>query len=298
MSDPVPWDSAQRCINGSPGLGCGILWEMILLALSFWASACVSCFFIYSTIRQSSFRCFFQDHTILFWIFLTAWQLYHGVITLIDIPWTLRTFQLCHNALNHILMFIPMCLVILILFDILFTAQHAGVNAVSFFRMLFSLFLITFVILGCVLSFVDSNGENDADRSLSLWCASTDIILAVFFALPAPSLLNLITAPMREINDLKCLNLCKVGTVLYVCLFGGRALWNGSHYFGINLVQNWLVQGQSALVFDGNGNAVKPSGAARAVSFVFVFVFDLGTSVLAMGSVYLFKKHRMTSGLT
>jgi hypothetical protein len=254
-------------------------------------AAAVSINFMVWTVRQSKFRCFFQDHTILFWIFLSVWQLYDCIITFVDIAWTLTTFQFFHNALNHILMFIPMCLVILILFELLFSVNVSGVNAISFFRMLFSLFLVTFVALGFVLSSVDANPENDADRSLAFWCACTDLILAIFFALPAPALLDVITAPMRKIDDVRCSMLCKVGTVLYVVLFGGRAIWNGSHYAGQNAVQNWLY-GPSAITKDLAGND-RPSNEARVISFVFIFFFDLGTSLLSMGSVYLFKKHDM-----
>jgi hypothetical protein len=38
---------------------------------------------------------------------------------------------------------------------------------------------------------------------------------------------------------------------------------------------------------------MKPTGAARAVNFAFIFFFDLGTSVLAMMSVYVFKKQNI-----
>jgi hypothetical protein len=158
--------------------------------------------------------------------------------------------------------------------------------------MLFSLFLVTFVILGSVLSFVDVSQSEDADESLSFWCACTDLILTLFFALPARSLLEVITAPMRQLDDVRCITLCKVGIVLYVLLFGGRAIWNGSHYFGINVVQTWLTDmNRSAVTFLPDEGRYGPSGKGRAVTFFFLLFFDLGTSLLAMGSVYLFKKH-------
>jgi hypothetical protein len=225
---------------------------------------------------------------------LTVWQIYRGIVTLVDFSWELRTFQIYYTAMNHILMFIPMCLVILIIFEFLFTCRDMGSSAVSFFRMLFTLFLVTFVILGVILSRVDANGENDADRSLSLWCAWTDLILAIFFALPAPTLLDVITAPMRQVDDIRCLNICKIGTVLYVALFGGRAIWNGSHYFNVNSIQKWLVESPNAVVKYGAEGAERPSSRARALIFMFVLLFDLSTSVLSMGTVYLFKKHELT----
>jgi hypothetical protein len=36
FSDDGNWTEVQRCIAATAGLGCGILWEMILLAFLFW----------------------------------------------------------------------------------------------------------------------------------------------------------------------------------------------------------------------------------------------------------------------
>jgi hypothetical protein len=291
MSEDGLWSLEDRCINATPGLGCN-LGEMIFLAVAFWAASLVSAYFLIYTIRKSKSRCFLQDQTVLFWIFLVIWQLYHGGITLIDFHWNLATFRLVHEALNHILMFIPMCLVILILFELLFTYRDPGTNAIAFFRMLFILFLITFVILGVVLSIVDVAASNDAGESLSLWSACTDMVLTIFFALPARSLLDVVTAPMRQMDDVRCIMLPRIGIWLYVVLFGGRAIWNGSHYFRINVVSSWLADHDgSAVVFLPKENRLGPSWKARVVTFFFVLMFDFVTSLLAMASVYLFKKH-------
>jgi hypothetical protein len=292
MSDSDTWTPGQRCINTTPGLGCGVLWEMVLLGIGFWVAAGISAFFTVYAVRKSKARFFFQDQTILFWIFLTAWQVFEGAITLFDFPWSLITYRLAHEALKHILIFIPMCFVILIVFELLFTYRNPGANAISFFRMFFSLFLVAFVIVGVVLSVVDLHGGN-ADESLSLWCACTDIILAIFFGLPARSLLEIISYPLVQIEDLRAVTLCKVGIALYVVLFAGRSVWNASHYFRINVVQTWLVNSASAVIYDANHDPVRPTAAARAVTFAFVLLFDMGTSVLAMISVYLFKKQNL-----
>jgi hypothetical protein len=110
-----------------------------------------------------------------------------------------------------------------------------------------------------------------------------------FFGLPSPALLDVITAPMRQIDDVRCSMLLKVRTVIYVILFGGRSNWKGSHCAGQNAVQNWL-SGPSTIANDSTGND-RPSNEVRSISFVFIFLIDLWISLLSMGSVYMFKKH-------
>jgi hypothetical protein len=270
------------CFNAYPAMHCNY-GEMIAISVLFFIAGLVSIFFIGYSIRRAKPGCRI-DQIVLFWIFLAIWQLYHGVISLVPIHWDLVTFRLWYGAANHILMFIPMCLVILILFELLFTYRNPGTNAIAFFRALFVLFLLTFVALGIVLCTLDVDNASDVDESLSLWSACTDLILALFFALPARALLEAVTYPMVQPEDACCVNFCKVGIALYVLLFGGRMIWNGTHYFHGNKAQDWLdrasVNGQSTV-------------ARRVVMFLFVLFFDFGTSLLGMISVYLFKKHDM-----
>jgi hypothetical protein len=291
MFEEVEWDTNKRCLFASPGLGCGTtLWEMVFLAIAFWLTALFSGFFVVFTWRKSRARYSCQDQSVLFWIFLMIWQLYHGAITFFDIPWDRLTFRLFHEALNHILIFVPMCLSILILFELLFTYRTPGANAVQFFRVLFVLFVVTFVVLGVVLSIVDVGNDKEADESLLLWCACTDLILAVFFALPAWSLLQAVTYPMVQPEDVACVRACHIGIVVYVLLFVGRIAWNGSQYFGANVAQEWLLSDRAART---DAKWVRPSPTARGLNFACVFLFDGVTSVLAMVAVYLFKKHDM-----
>jgi hypothetical protein len=177
-----------------------------------------------------------------------------------------------------------MCFVILILFSLLFVYRNPGTNSVKFFRMLFLLLLLIFVALGAVLSAIDVKAEEGTYASLALWCACTDLILGTLFALPARALLDAATYPMVQPEDTCCVNFCKVGIVLYVLLFAGRLLWNGTLYFNGNVLQDWL----NKQVRGG-----KPTTPARIVNFFCTFLFDFGISVLAMTSVYLFKKHDM-----
>jgi hypothetical protein len=254
---------------------------MIAISILFFLAAIVSTFFIVYSVRRAKPGCPI-DPIVLFWVFLALWQFYHGVISLVPIHWDSVTYRLWFNAANHILMFIPMGLAILILFELLLTYRNPGPNAILFFRALFVLFLLIFVALGAVLCTVDLDNSGEVDESLSFWSACTDLILALFFALPAKSLLDAVTFPIVQPEDACCLSFCKIGIALYVLLFGGRMTWNGTHYFHANKAQEWLDNASK----DGQATL-----ARRIVMFLFVFFFDFGTSVLGMISVYLFKKH-------
>jgi hypothetical protein len=186
--------------------------------------------------------------------------------------------------MKHILIFIPMCLVILVLFDLLFTYRNPGPKAILFFRALFLLFLITFLILGAILSAI-TRTLSDPEASLTIWSASTDIVLAVFFAMPARSLLEAVADPSNRSEDFLCVNFCKVGIVLYVLLFAGRAIWSITYFWNLNLVQSWV---NKHVLADGT-----PDGRARAINCAFDIVFDFVPAVLSMVTVTLIQNHKI-----
>ena len=279
------FDKAFVCKNVMPGIGCNLP-EMVTLGCAFLLAAIVSILLMIDNCRKSKSKVSILDQTVWFWIFLLIWCLYRGATLLVPFNWTLITFKICFVGLHHILLFIPMCLVILILFDLLFTYRNPGTNAIVFFRSLFILFLLTFITLGIVLSVVDLENESDPEESIALWCACTDLILAIFFVLPARSLLKAVTYPMVQPEDACCVNFCKVGILCYCAVFFIRMFYNGLHYFGWNPLQEWL-----------NKELAKtpeiPTGGARAVTCCFWVLFDLVPSLFALSSVYLFKKHDM-----
>jgi hypothetical protein len=250
---------------------------IMVLGICFWISAFFSIFFLVFTIRKSKYRIFIRDQTVLFWGFMVIWQIYHGAISVarkIGSPMH-PTNQDWFWTVDRLLMFVPMCLVILILFELLFTYRNPGANAITFFRALYLLFLFTFLVLGFILPIVHGKGE--VTDPILLWCACSDLILAVFFALPAKSLLEAVTYPMVQPEDVCCVNACKVGIILYLILFGGRTVWNAAAYYGDFL--------------NTKGEGAKQDGKVWKGGFMWFFIFDFVTSVLAMISVYLFKRH-------
>jgi hypothetical protein len=120
-----------------------------------------------------------------------------------------------HEALNHILDFNPLCLSIVILLELLFTYRIPGVNAVRLFRCLFPLLVVIFVIPGIVLSIVDVGNGKEADESLLLWCACSDLITAIFFFSSYLELLPAVTYPMVEPEDVAWVRSCHIGMIVY-----------------------------------------------------------------------------------
>ena len=266
-----------------PGFYCGY-GEMDFLGLLFWASSIVSICLLIFHFKNSKSKCRVVDQTFLFWVFMIIWQVYRGMVQLFFFPWSPKYFLIFFTSTNHILLFIPMCIVILILFDLLFTYRNPGMNAIIFFRSLFVLFLFTFVALGITLCFVDLGNEKDPDMSLSLWCACTDLVLVIFFLLPAKALLDAVTYPMVQPDDAKCVSFCKIGLYFYAIVYCLRLLWNATHFFNINPIQTWVTNASHEA-----GEYAPPE--VRTFYFFFTFIFDFLPSIFAIISVYLFKKH-------
>ncbi|OHS95620.1 hypothetical protein TRFO_38265 [Tritrichomonas foetus] len=164
----APTLSPLTCTIVSPAIGCD-LWEMLGLGILFYISALFSFYYLILYWRKSKSRCCLFDQTILFWISLLIFQLFRGTISIAKIEYDHRLIKIIFLGVHHILLFIPMCLVILILFDLLFTYQNPGTNAIKFFRSLFIIFLLTFTALVVVLIVVEDDSFTKSDESNILY---------------------------------------------------------------------------------------------------------------------------------
>ena len=271
------------CKNVMPGQGCNLP-EMYILGTLFWACAAVCVFLFYKHIKSTKKRCRSFDIVSLFWTTMIIWLLYRGLTSIFYINWTANSYLLGNTLVTSILLFTSMCLVIYILFDLLFKYDNPGKNAVRIFQCLFGLFYTCFFILGVGLCFVEIKRENDPDSTLSLWCGCSDLILLIFFVLPAVSLLKSVTYPMVQPDDVCCVNFCKVGIICYIIIYGLRCLWNILHYYDINGIVDWFEK-------ELDKTEEIPNSKARTFTFFFFFLFDFVPSLLATISVYLFSEH-------
>jgi hypothetical protein len=111
-------------------------------------------------------------------------------------------------------------------------------------------------------------------------------VIAIFFAIASKALLDAVTYPMVQPENEACVSFCRVGIIVFVLLVSGRAIWNGTHYFGGNLLQDKLLQ------WTKPGTQL-PDWRARTFNAVWYFIFDFLNSIIVMIAVYLFKKHDM-----
>ena len=271
------------CKNVMPGQGCDLP-EMYFLGSLFWCSALVCIFLLYKHIKSTRKRWRTFDVVSLFWVTMVIWLVYRGLTSIFYYDWTAQGYLLGNTLVNRLLLFTSMCLVIYILFDLLFKYDNPGRNAIRIFQCLFGLFYACFLVLGVGLCFVEIKRENDPDSVLSLWCGCSDLIILIFFVLPAISLLKSVTYPMVQPDDICCVNFSKVGIVLYILIYGLRCIWNIFHYYDINSIVTW---------FDNELDKTEeiPNSNARVFTFFFFFIFDFMPSLLALISVYLFSEH-------
>jgi hypothetical protein len=168
----------------------------------------------------------------------------------------------------------------LLTFQLLFTFRNPGAEAIGFFRILHFVFLCTFIGICVILSAVEiGDDSSDADRPLSLWSGVVEFVCALFLVLPARALIHAITFPAVQKEDRACVGFGKVAIGLYAIVYFGRAIWNVTHYCGINALQTIVYQ--------------KPwhSSGVRVFEFFFIFVFDVFPSSLAILTVSLLRKH-------
>ncbi|OHT08021.1 hypothetical protein TRFO_23647 [Tritrichomonas foetus] len=282
------------CFVVSPAIKCEI-WENLALGAIFYICAIICFYFLFQNWKNSKRKCKLFDQTILFWIWLIIFLLFRGTISIVPFTYNYITIKIIFLGCHHILLFIPMCLVILILFDLLFTYQNPGTNAINFFRSLFLLFLATFVALGVVLSIIDLNDETtDPEMSLSLWVACTDFILMLFFVLPAVSLLRVVTYPMVQPEDKSCVMFCRLGIILNTTIFCLRMLYNFLHYIDFNPIQDWILsENANNPGYAKNNNYFIPNTKVRIWSTCYYIIFDCVPCILAIFAVNMFKQHDM-----
>lgn len=270
------------CKTVMPGVYCHLP-EMVALGCLFFLSACLCIFFLVYHQRKSRTGCTWTDDTVWFWVSTSIWHFFRGIVSIFAFPWTEISYELYFLGLNHILLFIPMSLMILTLFNLLFLYRNPGSNAVAFFRVLFLTFLIMFLLIGVLLVFMNTEGQN-SEETISLWTACTNFVLAVMFFLSSRALLKAVTYPAVQPEDARCVGICKLGMVVFLLLFLARMCYNFFHFLGYNVLQNWI---DDEIRKEGD----IPSGGVRAFTCVFWLVFDWLPSVLSLLAVGLLKKH-------
>jgi hypothetical protein len=272
----------QICRFAQPFERCGLT-EMLVVGILLYANAIACAALLARHIyRSRQARAFVFSQPAPFWISLALWQAYRGTTIIFFFEWTPLTYRFVYQCMSQALMFISNCFVILLLFHVLFSYRNPGTEAIGFFRILLFVSLVTFVGICIIIgSLPVEDNPDDADEALALWCATTELVSSLFVFLPAKSLIQAVTYPAVQQQDRRCVSFAKVCAYLYPVIYLGRAIWNFTHYCGINALQNAVYHW-----------AWKAPGA-RAFQSMFILVFDVLPGSLSLVVVDLLRAHNV-----
>ena len=274
------------CKIAHPGIGCGAE-EMLVLSVMF-VGVMVACFVMLfkhfrsrPKLQQQGF-----DFNIPFWITMAIWTTYHAIILTFKFPYTAKTYYICGVCIDSILLLLPFSFLVIIISEMLFTYRNPGTQRLIFSRIVFLLFLVIFLILGIFLSLVDTESFLGTGDTMMLWHGAMSLVIALFIAMPSVRLIQAVSYPVVQPEDVSCVRISKIGLWVIVSLFLLRSIHNFLIYLGHCPWNSWF-QREIAEAEDPKNLPV----ACRCYHFFFDFIFNFGCALLGFGGVYLLRKH-------
>ncbi|EAY09036.1 hypothetical protein TVAG_180100 [Trichomonas vaginalis G3] len=267
-----------------PGLVCGLP-EMIVLGCLFILVGALCIWFWKKHIQlKLNNHEGIIDLVSMFWLFMDIFMLYRGIIQIFYFNYKSgESILIVHGGVNSILALIPISLFVLLIVELLFTYRNPGLQTVKFYRVVFVVFLIVFLIVGIALSFAGSSNSNYSNE-LSLWHACTDFLVVVFVAVPASHLIAAVSYPVIQPEDASFVKWSVVGIWIFCITFFIRSIFNLLHYCNLNPIVTWFGQ-------ELNKSDVVPNKHARIFQFFFTLIFEWFTSVMTIIGVYYLRKH-------
>lgn len=276
------------CKNAMAGVGCNVP-EMLTLGIVFFLGSilCISLLVHHILLRKSRNRSPF-DFSILFYATTAIYMLFKAAISIIPFNYSIFTWNIISTNINAILFAIPLSLVILILCNILFTYRNPGTKMIIFFKMLFFLFLIAFLLIAVVIAITYYKYASEHSRIMKLWRACTDLLICVFFAGPAIQLIQeLALKSTTENRETKYLAMSILGVGAFSVIVILRIVYNITGYFNINPIEHY-IQHQIDLA------TRLPNEAARAFSVFYYFLFDCVGALIGIAAVFFVEKKDLT----
>ena len=275
--------SPMICKNAMPGIGCNLP-EMIVLGCLFFVLGVICIYFLVQHIRmkirdkESIF-----DLIFMFWMTMAIFTVYRSIIQIFPFDYSVNSLLVFHGGLNAILALIPISIFVLLICELLFTYRNPGIQTVKFYRIVFVVFLIVFLIVGISLSFIDSD-SSDPSKELSLWHGCTDLIVVCFVAIPSYSLIKAISYPVVQPEDATFVRCSILGIWVFCIIFFVRSLFNILHSVNQNPATTWFQQ-------ELNMSGDRPNINARMFQFFFSLIFEWFGMVMTMLGVYYLRKH-------
>ena len=263
-----------------PGIGCGYP-EMFILGLLFFLCGLLTIFLLIRYIKlRTQISHQLLDYQIIFWVFMTAWFIYRGIVQIVPFPYTLNTYYVFGLGLNHILLLGSISIVIIIVLDQLYQYQGIETTHSNFFKFLFVLYFIIFLITGISASLYGDAEIKGTNSLMFLWHACSSLIITFFVFFPSKKLIKTISYPVVQPGNVVCVRVSTVFLYTFVILFILRILSNILTFAGVHPIAR--LEKES----DGTLGAV-----ARAFYFFTNFLFDLIPALQACWIVYALFKH-------
>lgn len=270
------------CKNAMPGVGCDLN-EMTVLGVLFICTGVLCIYFLSQYLKTERGKPYYLDYTLIFWVTMFVWMEYRGLLCIYPFEYTHDLLRIFVIGLNYLLYLIPISLLVLILCELMFSYRNPGTRTIRIIRWTFIVFLLSFLLIGLALSFVELD-DADPSTPLLLWHACTDFIVFVFVLIPSGLLIKVVTRQVVMPEDTCCVSGSIAVVTTFLVLILCRFSYNFTHFLNINIIANWY-----------NNQLAKPGrlplANVRVFSFFFYFIFDLGTALLAMIGVKTLQHH-------
>jgi hypothetical protein len=263
------------CLNAMPGIGCGLPEMFILGLLYFLASLCAPYFLLQGRMRRDPLEATLWIR-VSFSISMFIWLLFRAVISIAPFDYSVQSFQIVSIVVGDVLCLIPVSLAILILCEILFSYRDPGNRTVVFFKVMFLIFLVAFLVIAIVITMANLDDPAELVFSMALWRASTNFVILLFVALPAYQLFKTISGA-DHLEFWKYTSAAQYGVSFLILVIFVRIVYDALIYAETNPVYNYLNSETES--------AAEPAGGVRAIQFLGCFLFEIFTSVLIMLAV-------------
>jgi hypothetical protein len=259
-----------------PGIGCGLPEMFILGLLYFFASLVAPFFLLQGRRRRDPFEDTFLIR-VLFSISMFIWLLFRAIICIAPFDYSEHGYQIVFRVVSAILYLIPTSLAILILCELLFSYQDPGERKIVFFKVMFLIFLVAFVVIAIVVTVANIDDSPELTYSMALWRASTNFVVLLFFAFPVYQLFRTVLDP--ESGDIRKYDtIAQYGVSFLILVICVRIVYDGLVYAEKNPVHDYLEGA-------GEKDVSKPSGGVRAIQFLSGFFVEILTNLLVVLAV-------------
>jgi hypothetical protein len=262
--------SQDICEAVRPGIGCGTP-EMLFLGILYALVGFLCLFFLVQRLRSRSTHSLFLH--VLFLTTMTIWLLYRAIITIVPFDYSVFSLRVWVVCVNSLLLLLPLSCSILIQCTFLFLLRDPGVRRTAFFRVMFLIFLIAFILIAIVVIRATSNDPKELDRTMALWQSATDVLIFLFSIIPGVQLYRLVIA-VKLTNRPCLLRFSKYGLAGFFFIYAARVVANVLTYFTESSMTNYL---------NPEPFQTKIDPGTRAVGFAERFLLELTPAVLVIG---------------